>query len=60
MVKDDGATLEEMREGVTILEDTLRLSERDLGQAHPTSVEAGRKLEAGRVLLARREAQSSN
>ena len=41
-------------------QDTLRTSERALGQDHPTSLEAGRKLEAGRVLLARREAQSSN
>ncbi len=60
MVKDDGATLEEVREGVTILEDTLRTSERVLGQDHPTSVSIREFLEASRTFLAgRREAQSS-
>ena len=59
MVKDDDSTLEEVREGVTILEDTLRTSERALGQDHPTSVSTRGFLEASRTILAGREAQSS-
>ena len=59
MVKDDDSTLEEVREGVKILEDTLRTSERVLGQDHPTSVSIREFLEASRGILAGREAQSS-
>jgi len=35
---DDGATLDDLREAVTTLEDTARIARRVFGGAHPTAV----------------------
>ena len=45
LVKDKKATPEEVREGVKMLQDTVRRSERVLGQDHPMSAALRRYLE---------------
>ena len=35
LYKDDGATLDDLREAVTTLEDTARIARRVLGSSHP-------------------------
>ena len=37
LYRDDGATLDDLREAVTTLEDTTRTAVRVLGAAHPTT-----------------------
>ena len=53
--KDDGATLDDLREAVTTLEDTERIARRVLGGAHPTTVMVGRFLREARAALSARE-----
>ena len=51
---DTGATLDELREAVTTLEDTERTARRVMGGAHPIAVEIGKSLRtAGAALRAR-------
>ena len=38
LYKDDGATLDDLREAVTTLEDAERIARRVLGGAHPDTV----------------------
>ena len=39
LYKDDGATLDDLREAVTTFEDTSRIARRVFGSAHPTTAE---------------------
>ena len=58
--EDDGATLDNLREAVTTLEDTERTARRVLGGAHPVvgSIEAF--LRHARAALAARETPSAS
>ena len=53
LYKDDGATLDEVREAVTILEDAERIARRVLGGAHPITKEMGNDLGTTRAVLLR-------
>ena len=55
LCKDDGATLDDLREAVTTLEDAERLARRVLGGAHPTTVDIGTILRDARATLRVRE-----
>ena len=52
---DTGATLDELREAVTTLEDTERTARRVMGGAHPLVVQIGPCLREARDALAARE-----
>ena len=52
---DAGASLDDMREAVTTLEDTERTAQRVLGGAHPDTVGIGRELRDARAALGARE-----
>ena len=52
---NDDATLDDLREAVTTLEDTTRIARRVLGGPHPTAVGIGRDLEEARAALRARE-----
>ena len=56
--KDPAATLDDLREAVTTLEDTERTARRVLGGAHPTTKEVEARLQKARATLRAREAQS--
>ena len=56
---DTGATLNDRREAVTILEDTERIARRVLGGAHPTTTGIEDHLRVARAALRARETQSS-
>jgi hypothetical protein len=49
--KDDGATLDDVREAVTTLEDTERIARRVLGGAHPLTVVIEDELRKARAAL---------
>ena len=51
----EGATLEDLREAVTTLEDTERTARRVLGAAHPTTVKIEHALAEARAALRARE-----
>ena len=53
---DDGATLDDLREAVTTLEDTARIARRVLGGAHPTTGNIADELRNARAALRAREA----
>ena len=55
LASDDGSTVDDLREAVTTLEDTERITRRVLGGAHPTTVKMERALQAMRATLAARE-----
>jgi hypothetical protein len=55
---DTGATLDELREAVTTLEDTARVARRVLGGANPFTVDIEGCLQAARVILRARETPS--
>ena len=55
LYKDDGATLDDLREAVTTLEDAQRTARRVLGSAHPTAVQIERHLKNARAVLRARE-----
>ena len=55
LYRDPGATLADLREAVTTLEDTERNARRVLGGAHPTTAEIGVLLRIVRATLAARE-----
>ena len=50
-----GATLDDLREGVTTLEDTERIARRVLGGAHPDAVGIAKGLQDARAALRARE-----
>ena len=58
LYKDDGATLDDLREAVTTLEETERTARRVFGGAHPLTTETERDLQFARGTLAAHESQS--
>ena len=55
LYKDANATLDDLREAVTTLEDAERIVRRVLGGAHPTTALIERNLRAARAALRARE-----
>ena len=55
---DPGATLDDLREAVTTLEDMGRIARRVLGSAHPLAMSIERSLRDARVALRARETPS--
>jgi len=51
LYKDDGATLDDLREAVTTLEDTVRLARRLFGSAHPLTEGVEKSLRLSRARL---------
>ena len=51
LCNDDGATLDDLREAVTMLEETTRIAGRVLGPANPTAAGIEDDLRAARVAL---------
>ena len=56
--EDDGATLDDLREAVTTLEDTNRIARRVLGNAHPTTNGNEAALRLAQAALRARETPS--
>ena len=59
LYKDDCATLDDVREAVTTVEDTARIARRVLGGAHPLTTEIEGALQNAREALHARETPSS-
>ena len=57
-VDGDVATLDEIREAVTLLEDMARIARRVLGNAHPLTSQIERDLQKSRAALAAGETPS--
>ena len=55
LYKDDGATLDDLREAVSTLEDVTRTAKRVLGGAHPITTGIEGDLRASREALCARE-----
>ena len=55
LYRDDSATLGDLREAVTTLEDTTRIARRVLGGAHPLATDIERALQNARATLGARE-----
>ena len=53
---DDGATVDDLREAVTTLEDTDRIARRVMGGGHPLTLDIQDCLRNARATLAAREA----
>ena len=51
LYQDPGATLDDLREAVEILEDAERIARRVFGDAHPLTVEIGKSLRTAREVL---------
>ena len=60
LYKDDGATLDDLHEAVTALEETERVAKRVLGGAHPDLVGIRNSLQASRKALSARETPSGS
>ena len=60
LYKDDGATLEDLRESVTTLEDTERIARRVLGGAHPDTTRIENALRSARAVLRARDTPSTS
>ena len=58
--KDSDATLDDLREAVTTLEDTERTARRVMGGAHPTTAGIEKSLRNSRKVLRAREAPPQN
>ena len=58
LYKDDSATLADLREAVTTLEDAGRIARRVLGGAHPLTASIGSHLTCSRAKLRIREAEA--
>jgi tetratricopeptide (TPR) repeat protein len=58
LYQDPGATLDDLREAVTTLEDTERAARRVFGGAHPLTAGIGRELLSARAALLTRETPS--
>ena len=56
---DSAATLDDLREAVTTLENTERIARRVLGSAHPLTTEVERELRKSRAVLRARETPGS-
>ena len=59
LCRDDGTTLDDIREAVAMLEDTARTTRRVFGSAHPLTTKIERNLRNARAALHARETQSS-
>ena len=59
LYKDDGATLDDLREAVTTLDETARIAQRMLGSAHPVVRSIEHHLPISRAMLRAREAHPS-
>ena len=59
LCKDPAATLDDLREAVTILEETTRIARRVLGGAHPVTVGIETALVNARAALRARETPPS-
>ena len=60
LYEDGGATLDDLREAVTTLEETARIARRVLGSAHPNAMKIEQCLQKSRAALrAREETQPS-
>ena len=55
LYKDDGATLDDLREAVTTFEETEQTARRVFGSAHPLTVDMEKSLRKSRAVLAARE-----
>ncbi len=55
LYKDDGATLDDLSESVSTLEDTERVARRVLGGAHPLTTQMEQALQQARAALRARE-----
>ena len=55
LYKDASATLDDLREAVTTLEEIERIARRVLGGAHPDTVGIGHSLQVARAALRARE-----
>ena len=55
LYKADGATLDDLREAVTTLEDTARTARRLLGGAHPSTMGLETSLRNARTVLRAKE-----
>ena len=55
LYKDTGATLDDLREAVTTLEDPERIARRVLGSAHPITLKIEDSLQDARAALRARE-----
>ena len=60
LFKDDGATLDDLREAVTTLEETEQTMRRVLGGAHPLTTGIEGSLQNARAALRAREAPPSS
>jgi hypothetical protein len=60
LYEDPGATLDDLREAVTTLEDAGRIARRVFGGAHPTTEAIGERLRQARAALRARETPSSS
>ena len=60
LYKDDDATLDDLREAVTMLEEIEPTARRVLGGAHPDVVGIGLSLRNARAALAARETPSAS
>ena len=58
LFEDDGATLDDLREAVTTLEETERTARRVLGDEHPLTTKIEHDLRKTRAVLRAREAAS--
>ena len=56
LYKDDGATLDDLREAATTLEETERIARRVMGGLHPTTTGIENALRVARAVLRAREA----
>ena len=59
LYEDAGATLDDLRDAVTTLEDTERTARRVLGSAHPNTAAIGDSLRNARAALRARETPST-
>ena len=60
LCNDPDATLDDLREAATTLEDTARIARRVLGGAHPTTVGIEKSLREARAALRARETPLSS
>ena len=59
LYEDASATLDDLREAVTTIEDAVRIAQRVLGGQHPTTEAIEDELRDARAALGARETQSS-
>ena len=59
LYRDPGATLDDLREAVTTLEETTRIARRVLGGAHPVTEDIEESLRESRAAFAARETPPS-